>query len=94
MPIFRRRPITVHAVQFDPEGPHPEGFHRWPGDTFDDTKRSLGFVRSVTGNRKCVYSGDWLLLDSDGCAFDVWTNEAFRMAYEPVDTPVDAPPAT
>ena len=82
MPRFRRIPVAVEAVQFDPTATEqPKGVLSLFPKAWCDP---VPCVKTASGDIKPINAGDWLLLSPNGVAFDVWPDKAFRMAYEPV----------
>jgi len=82
---FRKKPVIVDAVQFDPDQrPWPEGVTPWP-DSEGSRPRdmSYGYIHTLEG-RMHVRAGDWIITGVAGekypCKPDI-----FALTYEPVD---------
>jgi hypothetical protein len=79
MAKFRKRIWTISAVQFDVDKPWPEGVE--PGPKYG--ARTPWVVQTPEGLEGIV-PGWWVLTDPMGGHW-VMDDEAFRLAYEPVE---------
>jgi len=85
---FRKKPVVIEAVQFDPGGPHkihlPVGVRGIPSPNSDNWNYAgcQFFVDTLEGPLE-VKPGDWIITGVKGerypCKPDV-----FEMTYEPV----------
>jgi hypothetical protein len=92
---FRRKPVTVDAVQFtNPDGPLPEGIRReearWAGSWSDQSffNKKYGsiykfFVDTLEGPLE-IKVGDWIVTGIVGERFPV-KPDIFVQTYEPIE---------
>jgi len=86
---YRKKPIVVEAVQFDPFGVHqyqlPKGVSACgTGDNYGYEGTQF-WVTTIQGVRTPITPGEWVILEADGehaypCAADV-----FAATYDPVE---------
>lgn len=86
MSKFRKKPIVIEAVQFDPRSlMWPEGVIPW-GDV-QPRDMSWGYIKTLEGKMH-VMAGDWIITGIKGerypCKPDI-----FDATYEPADAPMD-----
>lgn len=83
MAKFRKKPVVIEAVQFDPNvKPWPEGVASWQSIDPQLEGMSSGFIETLEG-RMLVNPGDWIIRGVKGeiypCKPDI-----FEATYEPV----------
>ncbi len=82
MPKFRKRPIVIEAVRFDPQSqPWPEGVKPWTGTRPRDM--SYGYIQTLEGQMH-VMAGDWITTGVAGEKYPC-KDEIFRATYERVE---------
>ena len=77
MPKYRKKPITVDAVQWFKHGDHPEvRTHPWRGDA--------GWIPTLEGSMD-VYPGSWIV--GPGAEGEFWPvkDSIFKATYELVE---------
>jgi hypothetical protein len=83
MSKFRKRPIVIEAVQFDPHThPWPDGMIDWRGTDMQPRDMSWGYIQTLEGKMH-VISGDWIITGIAGEKYPC-KDEIFRASYEPV----------
>lgn len=83
MALFRKKPITVEAVRWSPDEPHPAV------KTTAPERGSLeprGLVKTAGGDA-IVYSGDWIITEPDGRGYYPCRPDIFAASYDPVTAP-------
>ena len=92
MPKFRKKPVVIEAVQWQPSVKHPgvslEPAHNQPsrsgGVSFRMPERY--YVTTIHGQRAYLHPGDWLLPEPDGVHFYPCKPEVFEATYEPLES--------
>lgn len=84
MAQYRKKPVVIEAVQFDPHShPWPEGVIPWGPDGSRPRDTSWGYIQTLEG-RMHVLAGDWIITGVAGekypCKPDI-----FAVTYEPVE---------
>lgn len=73
MALYKRKPTTVDAEQFDNPDKPPRGVK------FSD---SLGhYVTTIQGRHVCVSIGEWIIREADGDHFYPIADETFSELY-------------
>lgn len=91
MKTYRRKPGTVRAVQFDPQGVHkmalPEGVIGIPSPGADNwAYEGCQFsVTTIHGQNAEVVAGDFVVLEPDGIHYYPCKPDVFLDRYEPAD---------
>lgn len=91
MAQYRKRPVVVEAVQFDPQGEHrkqlPPGVRgRWPLGAEDWSHPHCEFwVITIHGQQTAVVAGDWIITEPDGFHHYPCKPDIFEASYEPED---------
>lgn len=84
MPIFRRKPTTISAVQFTGvPAEDPPGVFRRPED-------SAPYVVTIHDQPCFLSAGDWIVPEPDGVHYYPIKDEVFRKSYEEVPAPLTA----
>jgi hypothetical protein len=88
MPKFRKRPVVIEAIQFDPVGAHkmklPEGVIGVPSPNADNwAYEGCKFYISTNEWRMSVSPGDWIIRGVNG-GFYLCKPDIFEKTYEPV----------
>ena len=78
MAKYRKRPLVIEAVQFDPGQPWPECIIPLP-----DTPTTNGYIRTLEGDM-VVNPGDWVITGVKGENYSC-KDDVFRMTYEAVE---------
>lgn len=83
MAKYRKKPVVIDAVQFDPDQqPWPEGVKPWPQNRPSPMNGSVGYIRTLEGDHH-VTPGDWIITGVKGerypCKPDI-----FEATYEEV----------
>lgn len=83
MSKFRKKPVVIEAVQFDPnKAPWPEGVIAWETHGPRPRDMSWGYIETLEG-KMSVIAGDWIITGIKGekypCKPDI-----FEATYEPV----------
>jgi hypothetical protein len=61
MSKYRKKPIVIEAVQFDPhKHPWPEGVISWDDMPYRPRDMSWGFIETLEGKMH-VIAGDWII---------------------------------
>jgi hypothetical protein len=84
MAKYRKRPVIIEAVQFDPHKPWPDGVLPWPDEHGAQPRdMSWGYINTLEGKMH-VMAGDWIIT---GVANEVYNckDQIFRATYEPVE---------
>lgn len=82
---FRRKPVVIDAVQFDPEvKPWPECIIPWDAGGYAPRDMSWGYINTPEARRN-VQSGDWIITYLSGAEYDLMKPEIFALTYEPVE---------
>lgn len=93
MPKFKRRPEYVEAVEWVP-GLLPDLVYTDPKKLVGLWWAHMGHQREldgtcgivlVGGHDVFVHPGDYIVLDTDGCARAVMTHEEFTRQFEPAE---------
>lgn len=85
MAKYRKKPIVIEAVQFDPQQQSwPEGVKPWPNERgVQPRDMSWGYIQTLEGTMH-VMAGDWIITGVNGekypCKPDI-----FEKTYEPVE---------
>ncbi len=82
MAKYRKLPVVIEAVQFDPHSqPWPDGVIPWGASKPRDM--SWGYIQTLEGNMH-VIAGDWIIR---GIAGEIYPckDDIFRATYEPVE---------
>lgn len=81
MPLYRRKPTTVDAVQFD------DYVRPCRGVVIDkDTAPTpTAYVTTMQGQKVAVSVGEWIVREPDGLHYYPIADAEFRRIYEPVD---------
>lgn len=88
---FRKKPVVIEAVQFDPGGPHkkslPTGVRGRPSPGADNWNYEgcEFFVVTIHGQEARVVPGDWIATEPDGVHHYPIKPAIFAATYEPVD---------
>ncbi len=77
MSKFRKKPITIDAVQWFKHGDHPAV--RRGLSAFSNT----GVIDTLEGNNHIVNPGDWIITGVKGEVYPC-RDDIFRMTYEPL----------
>jgi hypothetical protein len=81
MALYRKRPIVIEAVQFDPQShPWPEGVIAW-GD-LQPRDMSWGYIDTPEGKMH-VIAGDWIITGIAGEKYNC-KDAIFQASYEAV----------
>jgi hypothetical protein len=88
MAKYRKRPVIIEAVQFDPHKPWPDGVMPWPDEHgIQPRDMSWGYINTLEGKHH-VQAGDWIITGIAGekypCKPDI-----FEKTYEPVEEGVE-----
>jgi hypothetical protein len=89
MPRYRKRPVVIEAVRFDPDGEHrlslPEGVTGAPSPGADNWayEGSRFYIDTLEGRME-VRRGDWVITGVQGEKYPC-KDEIFRATYQPVD---------
>lgn len=83
MAKYRKKPIVIEAVQFDPQQQSwPEGVKCWPGG-YEPVDGTWGYIQTLEGQMH-VMAGDWIITGVNGerypCKPDI-----FEKTYELVE---------
>lgn len=97
MPKFRKRPVTVEAVQWWTDGDHPAVTTnaKWEGSRCFNCGKPFNGVHGVLyDHRRCtatvVCPGDWIVGDAPDGDWCVLKPDIFAATYEPVEEDDDA----
>ncbi len=83
MAKFKSKVVEVMAEQFFPEkGPWPKGVMR--GGFEGRNNKPTHWVENRDGKVCEVFSGDWIVAESNGHGYYPVSDEAFKEKYEPV----------
>lgn len=77
MPLFRKKPVVVHAEQFRKRS---EGI---PGVFFDENDNH--WVVTMHGDKIPVVPGDWIIREPDGEHYYPCKPDVFAATYEIVE---------
>lgn len=81
---YRKKPVVIEAVQFDPDKPWPAGVEELCWFTDDDGCQHFGpTIKTLEGNHR-VSPGDWVITGVKGEKYPV-RDDIFRETYEAVD---------
>jgi hypothetical protein len=82
---FRKKPIVIDAVQFDPEiNPWPDGVLPWPDEQgMRPRDMSFGYIETSEG-RHHVSAKDWIITGIAGEKYPCKPN-IFEATYEAVE---------
>lgn len=90
MAKYRKKPVVVDAVQFDPSGPHKmglpvgvEGCHGPGADNWNYAGCTF-WVVTVHGQRTRVAPLDWIITEPDGVHHYPCKPDIFDATYEAV----------
>lgn len=83
MKKYRKRPIIIEAVQFDPQGEWPECVIPWPKDGPRPRDMSWGYIKTLEGDMH-VIAGDWVIRGVENEMYPC-KDSIFRASYEPVE---------
>lgn len=88
MPKFRKKPVVVDAVRFDPAGEHKTtlppgvtGVHSPGADNWGYMGCTF-FVRTAGGYAE-VFAGDWIIAEQDGRGHYPCRPDIFAATYDP-----------
>ena len=81
MPQYRKKPIIVEAVQWQP-GLQLEGIENHEAHPPHHT--AYGTFTTIHGQHTEVTAGTWLIREADGVHWYPCTDEVFQRTYEPV----------
>lgn len=83
MAKYRKKPVLIEAVQFDPSKEWPECVEPWHPDKPRPRDMSWGYIETLEG-KMSVRAGDWIITGVKGekypCRADI-----FEATYEPAD---------
>lgn len=83
MAKYRKRPIIVEAIQFDPHTQWPAGVYSWHEVGYQPRDGSWGYIDTLEGKMH-VMAGDWIITgvnqEKYPCKPDI-----FAKTYEPVE---------
>ena len=91
MAKFRKKPVVIEAVQFDPAGRHrmelPGGVDGSPSPGADNWgyEGCEFWVVTAHGQRTKVVAGDWVIPEPDGRGHYPCKPDIFAATYEPVE---------
>lgn len=80
---YRKKPVEIHAVQFDPRGIWPACIVSWDKESYRPRDTSWGYIETLEG-KKHVMAGDWIIKGVQG-EFYPCKPDIFLETYEPVD---------
>lgn len=89
MPLYRKKPLIVEAVQWQPEI-KPIDVPEWLMQEISkrphlfDSKTGVLTLRTLGGDMQCL-RGDWVIKDSKG-NLDMCVGDIFEMTYELVNS--------
>lgn len=90
MPKFRKKPVVIEAVRFDPCGGHktqlPEGVEVLESPGYADNYGYMGFkfgIKTKEGTME-VKAGDWVITGVEGERYPC-DHGIFKKTYEPAD---------
>lgn len=86
MPLFRKKPIVVEAVQWIDHG--EKGYKPHPGVEMVARRGVFAldyFVTTMHGDKIQIYHGDWILPEPMEGRFYPVKDEVFRATYEPAE---------
>ena len=83
MKQYRKKPIVIEAIQFDPQGEWPECVIPWRKAGITPRDMSWGYIRTLEGDMH-VLAGDWIIKGIKG-EFYPCKPDIFEATYEPVD---------
>jgi hypothetical protein len=80
---YRKKPVVIEAVQFNPHSqPWPEGVKPWSDEDLQPRDMSWGYIETLEG-RMHVTAGDWIITgvknEKYPCKSDI-----FEATYEEV----------
>lgn len=79
MPKFRKKPVVIEAVQFDPNGTWPDCVKPW--GSVHPRDMSWGYIETLEGKMH-VMAGDWIIKGVKG-EFYPCKPDIFEQTYEP-----------
>lgn len=91
MSKFRKKPVVVEAVQFDPLGVHrltlPEGVVGQPSPGADNWAYDgcRFFVTTIHGQQTELKARDWIITEPDGIHHYPCKPDIFAATYDPVE---------
>ena len=80
---YRKKPVEVYAVQFDPHGIWPACVRPWEGEPSRPKDASWGYIETLEGKMH-VQAGDWIIKGVAG-EFYPCKPDIFEKTYEKVD---------
>lgn len=83
MKQYRKKPIVIEAVQFDPQGKWPSCVTPWPKDGLTPRDMSFGYIKTLEGDMH-VLAGDWIIKGIKG-EFYPCKPDIFEATYELVE---------
>lgn len=85
MSKFRKRPVVIEAVKFDPhQYPWPDGVKPWPdAKGIQPRDMSWGYIQTLEGQMH-VQSGDWIITGVKGEKYPC-KDDIFQATYERVE---------
>jgi hypothetical protein len=85
MAKFRKRPVVIEAVQFNPHEHHwPDGVKPWPNPKgYQPRDMSWGYIETLEGDHH-VMAGDWIITGVKGEKYPC-KDDIFRATYELVE---------
>ena len=88
MDRYKRKPVIVEAVRFDPEKPWPDIMHPWPlPNGAQPRDMSFGYITVGLNSWLHVNAGDWLIYEINGDKVtwsELVSDEDFKESYERV----------
>lgn len=82
MSKFRKKPVVIDAVQFDPKHhPWPDGVIQW--DTIRPRDGSWGYIKTMEGDMH-VMNGDWIITGIVGEKYPC-KDDIFKATYDPIE---------
>jgi len=97
MAKFRKKPVIIEAIQFDPFNEHrlklPNGVHciNSPGADNYSYEGNVFFVITIHRQRADVVSGDWIIPELDGIHYYPCKPDIFELTYEKVEQNRECP---
>jgi hypothetical protein len=83
MKKYRKKPVVIEAVQFDPQGNWPECVIPWPENGVRPRDMSWGYIKTLEGDMH-VIAGDWIIKGIKG-EFYPCKDDIFKATYELVE---------
>jgi hypothetical protein len=84
MAKYRKKPVIIEAIQFDPhQHPWPEGIKSWDGEPVRPRDMSWGYIQTLEG-RMHIIAGDWIITGVAGEKYPC-KDSIFKATYELVE---------